>query len=63
MDALRRWARDLQNECENEDILIYLGDVLFWNDVDELLEILESLYEVQIMSKFSKGNLSHVYSR
>jgi hypothetical protein len=60
---LRRWARDLQNKCENEDILIYLGDVLFWNNVDELLEIFKPFHEAQIMSESSKSNLSYVYSR
>ena len=63
MDALKRWARDLQNECENEEILQALLDILYWNDVDELLQILEPLHEAQVMSESSKGNLSHVYSR
>jgi hypothetical protein len=54
MDALKRRARDLQNECENEEILQALLDILYWNDVDELLQILEPLHEAQVMSEPSK---------
>jgi hypothetical protein len=63
MDALKTWVRDLQNECENEEILQALLDILYWNDGDELLQILEPFHETQVISEFSKGNLSHVYSR
>ena len=63
MDALKRFARDTQNECENAEILEALTDILYWNDVDELLDILFSITEEQIMSESSKGNLSQVYER
>jgi hypothetical protein len=63
MDALKKWARNLQNECENKEILEALTDILYWNDVDELLEVLLPLHKAQIMSESSKGNLSHVYDR
>jgi hypothetical protein len=63
MDALKRFARDTQNECENAEILEALTDILYWNDVDELLDILLPINEAQIMSESSKGNLSQVYER
>jgi hypothetical protein len=63
IDALRKFARDSQNECENAEILEALLDVLYWNDVDELLEILIPISKAQVMSESSKGNLSQVYER
>jgi hypothetical protein len=63
MDALKKFARDNQNECENAEILEALLDILYWNDVDELLDILIPINEAQIMSESSKGNLSQVYER
>jgi hypothetical protein len=62
-DALKKFARDAQNECENAEILEALTDILYWNDVDELLDILIPINEAQIMSESSKGNLSQVYER
>jgi hypothetical protein len=63
MDALKKFARDNQNECENAEILETLLNILYWNDVDELLNILIPINEAQVMSESSKGNLSQVYER
>jgi hypothetical protein len=38
-------------------------DIFYWNNVKKLLQILEWLYEAQIMNEFSKNNLSYIYSR
>jgi Protein of unknown function (DUF 659)/hAT family C-terminal dimerisation region len=62
-DALKLFARDRKNECEDMKILDTIKDPLFWEDVDNLLDILRPIHEAQIMSESSNGNLSHVKER
>jgi hypothetical protein len=63
IDALRKFAKDSQNEYKNAEILEVLFDIFYWNDVDELFKILTPISEAQVMSEASKGNLSQVYER
>ena len=62
-DALKAFARDVNNECKNMTVLNSVFDILFWAKVDELLDILRPLSKLQVASESSKGHLGHVEAR
>jgi hypothetical protein len=42
-EALRAFAYDGGNDCDNRPVLDAIHDYSFWADVDELLDILEPM--------------------
>jgi len=58
MDALKRFSRDRKNGCENVRVFSKIKNAFYWQDLKELMVILEPLHEAQIMSESSKG---HIY--
>ncbi|KAN0067833.1 hypothetical protein V8E54_014080 [Elaphomyces granulatus] len=62
-EALRAFAYDGGNDCDNRPILDAIYDYSFWADVDELLDILEPIHKHQIDSESSEKGLDKVYTR
>jgi Protein of unknown function (DUF 659) len=62
-EALRSFAFDGKNECDNKPVLDALNDYLFWANVDELLDLLEPIHKHQIKSESSESGLDKVYAR
>ena len=62
-EALRAFAFDEKNECDNRPMLDSINDYSFWANVDELLDILEPLHKHQIGSESSENGLDKVYTR
>jgi hypothetical protein len=62
-EALKAFARDVNNECKNMTVLKAILDPLFWAKVDELIDILRPLNELQVASESSKSHLGQVEAR
>jgi hypothetical protein len=62
-DALKPFARDRKNDCEDTKVLDTIKDPLFWEDLENLKELLKPIHESQIISESSKGDLSDIKER
>jgi hypothetical protein len=62
-DALKAFRKAKENDCKDEKILSTICDPYFWNEVDELLDILKPIHVSQVMSESSKGHIGHVRRR
>ncbi len=62
-DTLKLFVKDRKNDCEDTKILNIIKDPLFWEDLENLKELLKFIYEFQIISESSKGDLSDIKER
>jgi Protein of unknown function (DUF 659)/hAT family C-terminal dimerisation region len=62
-EALRQFRRTKDNDCKDQAVLDAITDAGFWEDVDELLDILKPIHNHQIMSESSRGHLGQVRTR
>jgi hypothetical protein len=62
-EALRQFRRAKDNDCKDQAVLDAIIDAGFWEDVDELLDILKPIHNHQIMSESSRGHLGQVRTR
>ncbi len=62
-DALKLFVKDRKNNCEDTKVLNTIKNPLFWEDLENLKELLKPIYKFQIISKSSKDNLSDIKER
>jgi hypothetical protein len=63
INALKRFAKDRQNNCDNKKLLNILKNIFFWQDFKELIKILKPIHEAQIISESSKGHFRQIKQR
>ncbi len=62
-DALKLFVRDRKNDCEDTKVLDIIKDPLFWEDLENLKELLKSIYKSQIISESSKSDFNNIKER